>query len=97
MVADVGAYLIVLVGDYADTPALVQTCREVIDHQAVDPCADESDDDQAERIDGEGGAADDHSGDGDRHSYIEMQILVDYLGKYVKASGRGIYAKHYCL
>ena len=90
-VQDIPADLLVILADYADALALVESVGEIVDRYAVDPGADKADDDHAERIDGKCGAADQGSCDGDGCTYVEVQILVDYLGEDVEASCRGVY------
>ena len=90
---NVVAYIFIVLGDDAYPFALVQAHCEIIHHQAVDPGADEAYYHKAERIDKECGAADDDACDGDAHSYVEVQVFVDYLCEYVKPAGGGVDAE----
>ena len=53
-----------LIGDDTNALALVEGCSEIIDGQSVDPCTDDTDDDHAEIVNEESGAADDDTTDG---------------------------------
>ena len=90
---DVGTDFFAAVGDDADTLALVHAGHEVVQGEAVHPGADEADDDHPERVDGEGGAADDGAGDGDGDTDVEVQVLVDDLREDVQAAGGGVDAE----
>ncbi len=94
LVDDVLADALVLLGDDAEALVVVEGGGEVVDHEAVDPGADEADDDHAEVVDEEGGAADDGTGDGDGGSDVEVEELVDDLGQDVEAAGGGVDAEH---
>ena len=87
------AEFLVIVRDYADALLAVERGGEVVHRKTIDPCADKADHDQLEGIDGESGKADDGAGDGHGHTDIEMQILVQYLGKDVQTAGGCVYIK----
>ena len=72
------------VADDADALALVERIGEIIDGDAVDPGADQADDDHAERVDGEGRAADQGAGDRNGGADVEMKVFVDDLGEDVQ-------------
>ena len=83
-----------LVGDDADALAPAQARHEVVHDEAVHPRADQADDHEAEGVDGEGRAADDHPGDRHRQADVEVQVLVDDLREDVQSARRGVDAEH---
>ena len=89
-VHDVGTDLLILVRDDADAFAPVYAGHEVVQGEAVHPGAHQADDDHPERIDGEGGAADDGSGDGHGDADVEVQVLVHDLREDVQSAGGGV-------
>ncbi len=94
LVDDVLADALVVLGDDAEALVVVEGSGEVVDHETIDPGADEADDDHAEVIDEECSAADDGAGHGNRGSDVEVEILVDNLGQDVEATGGGVDAEH---
>ena len=97
LVDDVLAYALVVFRHYVEALVVVQRGCEVVDHQAVDPGADEADDDHTEGVDGESGAADDGTGNAHRGSDVEVQVLVHYFGQDIQTARRGVDAEHQCL
>ena len=73
-----------VVADDADPLALVECVGEVVDGDAVDPGADQADNHHPERIDGEGRAADQGTGDRNGGADVEMKVFVDDLGEDVQ-------------
>ncbi len=81
----------------ADPLAAAERSHEVVDNDTVDPCADKTDDHKTERIDEKSRATYHHPCDRHRHPHVEVKILVEDLGYYVKSPGRGIDAEQYRL
>ena len=79
--------------DDADALAAVDRSHEVVQGEAVEPSAHQAEHDQTERIDGEGGTADDGAGDGHGHADVEVQVFVDDFGQDVQAARGGIDAE----
>ena len=94
LVDDVVPDHLMVVRDDADAFAPAQARHEVVHDQAVDPGADQADDDQPEGIDGERRAADDDAGDGHGQADVEMEVLVDDLRQDVQSSRGGVDAEH---
>jgi len=84
----VAAEPFVLGRDDAHALLAVEAGHEIVHREAVDPGADDADDHHAERVDGEGAAADERAGHGDGSAYVEVEVFVDYLGNDVE-SARG--------
>ena len=91
---DITADTFRLVGDDADTLALVERGGEIVDGKTVDPRTGKTDDHHAEVVDQEGGAADDSTGDRYRLADIVVDVLVDDLSQDIESSGGGIDAEH---
>ena len=90
---DVLADTIGFVGDDVDAFAFIERGSEIVNCQAVDPGSDDTDDDHAEIVDEERGAADDDTSDSNRCADIEMEVLVHDLTQYIQSSGGGIDAE----
>ncbi len=91
---DVFADALIVFGDDAEALVVVEGGGEVVDHEAVDPGADEADDDHAEGVDSEGGAADDGAGHRDGGTDVEVQVFVDNLGQDVESTSGSVDAEH---
>ena len=96
-VNNITADAVVLLRHDAHPLAVVERGSEIVHHQAVNPCADKSDDHHTEIVDEESRAADNSTSNAHRRANVEMQILVYNLGQNVQSARRGVDAEHQCL
>ena len=89
-VNDIAADTVIIFGNNADSLLVVETRREIIDHQTVNPGADETDNHHIERVDGKGRAANDGACHRHRSPDVKMQILIDNFGQNIKTASGSI-------
>ena len=81
----------------AYTFALAQAGSKIVNDNAIQPCADDTDNDKPEGIDGKGGTTDDNSRYGDSTADVDMHIFADDFGDNIQSAGRTIDAEEYGL